>query len=40
MIRLRFGIRYGGDDDGIGTTAAKKSAQVIDHAAMFLLLQQ
>ena len=35
--RLRFCIRsYGGDDDGIGTTGVRNSAQVLHHAAMFL----
>ena len=39
--RLRFCVRYGGDDDGIGATAVviNSSAQVIDHAAMLLLIQ-
>ena len=40
MIRLRFYIRYGVDDDGIRTTVARNSAQAIDHAAMLLFLQQ
>ena len=45
-IKLRFGIRYGGDD-GIGTTTlllilcvGRNNAQVMDGAAKDLLLQQ
>ena len=38
-IRLRFSTRYGGDDGGIGTIGVvRNTAQMIDHAAMFLEL--
>ena len=42
IFGLRFCVRYGDDDDGIGITAVfrNSSAKVIDRAAMLLLLQQ
>lgn len=39
VIELRFSIRYGGDDDGIGTSVVRNRVLVINRAAMLLPFQ-